>query len=92
MDIEILCDFPAEYAILDGNNAIRGVVTKDKGINKSNDRKDEYEPGMSIMAKQTILCEGARGSITENVIEQFNLRSTSNNKYNLSGRKIMNQT
>ena len=33
------------------------------GISKSGELKDNYTPGIDILAKQTIIAEGARGSL-----------------------------
>jgi len=70
-----MCGFPAEYGYVDENNNFMGVVTKDKGIGKNNERKDNFEPGITIKAHQTILAEGCRGSISETVIDHFQLRN-----------------
>lgn len=47
------------------------------GISKTGEKKDTYTPGINIIAKQTIIAEGARGSLSEAVIEKFNLRNKS---------------
>ena len=39
-----------------------GVRTGDKGIDKHGEQKGNFEPGIDIRAKITILAEGARGS------------------------------
>ena len=36
--------------------------------------KDNYQRGIEIVAKQTVFAEGCRGSLTEKVMEKFNLR------------------
>jgi electron-transferring-flavoprotein dehydrogenase len=41
-----------------------GVRTGDMGIGKDGAKKDSFEPGIDIMAKQTIFTEGTRGSLT----------------------------
>jgi flavin-dependent dehydrogenase len=35
--------------------------------------KDEFEPGIKIKARQTVLTEGCRGSLTEKAKKQFDL-------------------
>jgi electron-transferring-flavoprotein dehydrogenase len=39
--------------------------------------KDGYEPGIDILAKQTIFTEGARGSLTERLKEKYALTRNS---------------
>lgn len=36
--------------------------------------KDNFQRGIEIIAKQTVFAEGCRGSLTEKVMEKFNLR------------------
>ena len=53
---------------------MRGVATRDVGLNKDGSKGENYEPGMELLAKQTLLAEGARGSCSEEVMAIFNLR------------------
>lgn len=48
-------------------------MTGSFGIAKDGSVKDNYQPGMRMLAKQTIFTEGARGSITESLKERFEL-------------------
>lgn len=75
LDIEILSGFAGQSALISDDGSIVGVSTKDMGLDKMGCRKDEFDPGMNILAKQTILAEGCRGSISEKVIKHFELRS-----------------
>ena len=47
--------------------------TGDKGIDKSGNRKPNFEPGVDIAAKVTVLGEGVRGSLAKQMIEQLKL-------------------
>lgn len=47
------------------NGAVRGISTGDMGINKNGEKKDNFTPGIDIIAKQTVMAEGARGSLSE---------------------------
>ncbi|KRX04275.1 hypothetical protein PPERSA_11399 [Pseudocohnilembus persalinus] len=70
--------FPAtagEKVLFDGStNKVIGIQTKDLGINKNGEMKDNFEPGIEILAKQTVFSEGARGSLSEQIMSKFNLR------------------
>jgi len=52
---------------------VGGVITGDLGIAKDGSQKANYSPGIEIKAKQTILTEGCRGSLTERIKKNFNL-------------------
>ena len=72
--------FPATAAseVLYGENKeVLGVATRDMGINKDGTPKDTFTRGIEIRAKQTLLSEGCRGSCSEDVMAQLNLREGS---------------
>jgi electron-transferring-flavoprotein dehydrogenase len=50
-----------------------GVRTGDKGVDKFGKPKGNFEPGIDIRAKLTILAEGSRGSLTKQLVRKFNL-------------------
>src|SRR5205807_3311001 len=50
------------------NDRVIGVRTDDKGLDKQNQPKSNFEPGYDLKAKITILSEGARGSLTKQLI------------------------
>jgi electron-transferring-flavoprotein dehydrogenase len=50
-----------------------GVRTGDKGIDRQGNRKSNFEPGSDVRAKITILCEGARGSLTKRLTPKLRL-------------------
>ena len=47
--------------------------TDDKGVDKSNHPKANFEPGQDLRAKITILAEGTRGSLTKQLISLLDL-------------------
>jgi electron-transferring-flavoprotein dehydrogenase len=50
-----------------------GVRTGDRGIDRKGNRKGNFEPGVDVRAKVTVLAEGVRGSLTKQAIERFSL-------------------
>ena len=50
-----------------------GVRTGDKGIDKHGKKKGNFEPGVDLRAKVTILAEGARGSLTKQLVPRLEL-------------------
>lgn len=58
--------------LMDGSKVI-GVQTDDKGISKEGHRKANFEPGMNLQAKVTVLGEGTRGSLTRVLVKELKL-------------------
>src|SRR5207247_5304960 len=54
-------------------DGVVGVRTGDKGIDKHGKPKGNFEPGVDLRAKVTILAEGARGSLTKQVVPRLRL-------------------
>ena len=61
----------SELVIEDGR--VTGVRTDDKGLDKQNHQKSNFEPGYDLHAKVTILAEGPRGSLTKQLVTLLNL-------------------
>jgi electron-transferring-flavoprotein dehydrogenase len=55
------------------NDRVIGVRTDDKGLDKQNQPKSNFEPGYDLKAKVTILAEGPRGSLTKQLVGRFQL-------------------
>jgi electron-transferring-flavoprotein dehydrogenase len=55
------------------NDRVIGIRTDDKGLDKQNQPKSNFEPGYDLKAKVTILAEGTRGSLTKQLIGRFQL-------------------
>ena len=66
---------PASRALrlLYEGDRVVGVRTGDKGIDKHGNKKSNYEPGVDLRAKVTILAEGARGSLTKELVPRLKL-------------------
>jgi electron-transferring-flavoprotein dehydrogenase len=59
--------------LLYNGERVAGVRTDDKGVDKSNRPKANFEPGYDLKSKITILAEGARGSLTKQLIGKYDL-------------------
>jgi electron-transferring-flavoprotein dehydrogenase len=77
LGVEIYPGFAAAEVLYDDNGAVKGVATGDMGIAKDGTKTDAFEPGMELHASQTIFAEGCHGSLTKQLIEQFDLRADS---------------
>jgi len=67
---------PGAELLYDGD-AVVGVRTGDKGVDKDGNRKPNFEPGIDIRAKLTVLGEGVRGSLAKTLIEKRHLDAQS---------------
>ena len=70
--ITIFTGFAGSQLLFDGDR-ITGVQTEDKGVDRQNQPKSNFEPGYDLKAKITILAEGTRGSLTKQLIQRFEL-------------------
>jgi electron-transferring-flavoprotein dehydrogenase len=75
--ITIFTGFAGSELLYDGNR-VSGVRTDDKGVDKQNQPKSNFEPGYDIKAKVVILAEGTRGSLTKQLIQKFDLMKDRN--------------
>jgi electron-transferring-flavoprotein dehydrogenase len=71
--VNIFPEFPGAEMIYDVDDRVVGVRTGDKGIDKEGKRKANYEPGVDLHAKVTVLGEGPRGSLAKQLIQRLNL-------------------
>jgi electron-transferring-flavoprotein dehydrogenase len=71
--VNIFPEFPGAEMLYDERDAVVGVRTGDKGINKEGKPKANFEPGVDLLAKVTVLGEGPRGSLTKQLSQRLNL-------------------
>lgn len=76
LGVEIYPGFAGATPIIE-DGILKGIITGDMGINKDGSLSSNYQAGMEIRAKQTILAEGCRGSITKQVSNFFGLTKDS---------------
>ena len=73
LGVEIYPGFPAHQLILE-EGAVKGVITGDLGVDRRGHHKDGFTPGMELRAKYTLFAEGARGSLSKQLCEKFDLQ------------------
>ncbi len=71
--VEIYSGFAASEVLYDDAGAVRGVATGDMGIGRDGAPKDTFTRGVELIAKYTLIAEGARGSLTKQLIARFDL-------------------
>src|SRR5438552_4452272 len=70
--VDIFAGFAGAELLIEGDT-VAGVRTGDKGIDKFGKPKGNFESGIDIRAKITILAEGSRGSLTKQLVKTFHL-------------------
>jgi electron-transferring-flavoprotein dehydrogenase len=70
--ITVFTGFAGSELLVEGDRVI-GVRTDDKGVDKQNQPKSNFEPGYDLKSKVVILAEGTRGSLTKQLIGRFQL-------------------
>ena len=71
--INIFTESPAAEILYDDDDRVVGIRTGDKGIGKDGERKPNFEPGVDILAKVTVLGEGSRGSLSKQLTSRLGL-------------------
>ncbi len=76
MGINIFPGFDGKEILLAGDGiSVTGVRTGDKGLDKDGNPKPNFEPGIDLLAKVTVLGEGARGSLMKVLADKLPIRS-----------------
>lgn len=74
LGVDIYAGFSGAGLLRGSDGAITGVRTNDVGVGRDGRRRDNYAPGMSLSARVTLLAEGCRGSLSQEVIAKYGLR------------------
>lgn len=77
LGVEIYPGFAAAEILYHDDGSVKGVATGDMGINKLGERTSAFQPGLELHARQTVFAEGCHGSLTKQLIKQFDLRKNS---------------
>ncbi|MET4218465.1 electron-transferring-flavoprotein dehydrogenase [Bradyrhizobium sp. LB7.2] len=77
LGVEIYPGFAAAEVLYDEQGAVKGIATGDMGIGRDGKPKDSFTRGMELLGKYTLFAEGARGSLTKQLIAKFALDSNS---------------
>jgi len=70
--IDFFTGFSGQDILMDGARVV-GVRTGDRGIGKHGEQKATFEPGVDILAKVTIFCDGVRGNLTKELMRRLPL-------------------
>jgi len=70
--IDFFTGFAGQHVLTDGDR-VAGVRTGDRGVDRHGAQKPTFEPGVDILAKVTIFCDGVRGNLTKELLRRFQL-------------------
>jgi electron-transferring-flavoprotein dehydrogenase len=73
LGVEIYPGFAAAE-LLEEDGRVVGIATGDMGIGKDGQPTDNFQRGMELRARYTLLAEGCRGSLSKQIIRKFSLR------------------
>lgn len=76
LGVEIYPGFAAAEVLYDGD-AVAGIATGDMGVGKNGKPKPGFTRGMELRAKYTLFAEGARGSLTKQLLAKYDLAAAS---------------
>ncbi len=85
--IEIYPGFAGDELLTEGDRVV-GVRTGDMGVDKNGKPKANFQPGMDIYAKVTVLGEGVLGTLTKQLIERFDLQGRNPQVYETGIKEI----
>ncbi len=89
LGVEIYPGFAAAELLFGANGEVCGVATGDMGRAKAGQRKDSFTRGMELRAKYTLFAEGARGSLSKQLIARFDLcRNSEPQKFGLGLKEL----
>ncbi|WP_409365632.1 electron transfer flavoprotein-ubiquinone oxidoreductase [Fluoribacter gormanii] len=75
---EIYPGFAAVNVLYNDKNQVIGVATGNVGLDKNKEKTNNYQPGMHLLAKQTLLAEGCRGQLSQSLMVRYHLRDKAN--------------
>ena len=73
LGVEIYPGFAAEEVLYGDKGEVLGIATGDMGVGRDGKPKDSFTRGMELRGKYTLFAEGARGSLSKQLIAKFGL-------------------
>jgi len=70
--VDLVTGFGGRDVLFEGARVV-GVRTGDRGLARDGTKKPTFEPGVDILAKVTIFCDGVRGNLTKDVVRRLDL-------------------
>lgn len=77
LEVNIFPGFAASEILYNEDDSVAGVATSDMGVGSDGQKKASYQPGYELRGKYTVLAEGCRGNLGEEIIDKYQLRENS---------------
>lgn len=77
LGVEIYPGFAAAEVLYDEEGKVKGIATGDMGVGRDGKPKDSFTRGMELLGKYTLFAEGARGSLSKQLIAKYALDTKS---------------
>ncbi len=73
LGVEIYPGFAAAEVLYGEKGEVLGIATGDMGVGRDGEPKDSFTRGMELRGKYTLFAEGARGSLSKQLIAKYKL-------------------
>ena len=73
LGVQVFPGFAASEVVYGDDGEVKGVVAGVMGIAADGSHKADYEPGMELLGKYVLFAEGARGSLSKQLIAKYAL-------------------
>lgn len=87
LGVDVFTGFAAAEALFDPDGSVVGVRLGDMGVQKNGQPGPGYTPGADVRARTTVIAEGARGSLTKQLIRRYSLDARSGPQHYSLGMK-----
>lgn len=88
LGVEIYPGFAASEVLYDDENRVVGIATGDMGVERNGTPGPNFARGMELRGKYTFFAEGARGSLSKQLIENFELSKGRIQKYGIGLKEL----
>ncbi|HVZ14232.1 MAG TPA: NAD(P)/FAD-dependent oxidoreductase, partial [Bauldia sp.] len=73
LGVEIFPGFAAAETLFDRRGAVTGIATGDMGVARDGSHKPNFQRGIELRARYTLIAEGARGSLAKRLTRRYGL-------------------
>ncbi len=73
LGVEIFAGFAGAELLYHEDGSLKGVATGDMGVARDGSRKPDYQPGLELHARYTLLAEGVRGHLSKQLKARYAL-------------------
>ncbi len=93
LGVEVYPGMAVSDVVFNDDGAVKGVVAGVFGIGKDGEHKPDYQPGLELHAKYTLIAEGVRGSLAKQLQAKFDLaRDSEPQKFGIGLKEIWQVT